>query len=56
MKVPKPTLPPQAFENDFLPNWEVTRSHYDQKYLKRREAMIAARKKVVAAAQAKMAG
>ena len=51
MKIPKLTLPYQAYENDFLPGWEVSKWHHSPEARERFERTIEEKRKIVAAAQ-----
>lgn len=52
MKIPKLTLPPQAFENDGFVGWAVSKSHYSPAFRERFERTIEQKKQVVAQAKA----
>jgi hypothetical protein len=45
-KKPSESLPPQAYENDTLPDWEEVKRSYSKEHLKWREKLIAKARKV----------
>jgi hypothetical protein len=52
MKIPKPMLPPEAFEAAFFPGWAISKEHYSKEFLERFARTIEQKKQVVAQAKA----
>ena len=49
-------LPPEAFENDFFPGWEVTKAAYPKAFHEWFARFLARRKKIVAKAKGSSSG